>query len=87
METKEIRITNCPVCAGSHSYSLNIEREQVFGLITNLDAMKEKTRVIEVLLTCPSKDVPFKAKIKLSESASNKIKGVKEVEEKNDDEK
>lgn len=77
MEEIEISV-HCPCCKNPcEKHVLNIERDYVLGLMT-AEAMKETNRLIDVILMCPEKNIPFKVTLKLSETSLSKIKKVSE---------
>lgn len=58
---EQINIKNCPLCGKSHSYNLELDEDPVMYHITSMH--KKKTQTLLVYLTCPYKNLTFKAHI------------------------
>jgi hypothetical protein len=81
MSIEKIVISNCPVCNGTHSYDLEVERAYVIGYITMDKILENKAESPEYkqltrIFFCPSNSQQFQAEISLPETANNRIEKV-----------
>jgi len=72
----ETIIIQCPICAESHTYQLEVDRSLVANYQTDdPDAGPDEKRFTR-LFTCPDKKTRFQAEIALLELSGTKIRGV-----------
>lgn len=63
-QTIDFTVDACPVCAGHHSYHLNLGTTYLFRGQAISKAQKG-LRYLDVILECPVKGVQFKAEISI----------------------
>jgi len=73
---EKIKIDKCPICSKSHTYKLEVERDQLIGMIT-LESSQYETIKFMRIFSCPKNGSVFKAKITLYQTPISKIKAVK----------
>ncbi len=77
LEEKEIFV-ECPRCENKHEkHVINIER-QFFSCYENPLYVPGKIRKIEVVLSCPAKNLDYKVLLELPETINKRGKSVKE---------
>ncbi len=78
--SENITIPNCPICRGSHTYSLKVERSWIIKLLTSED-MHEKSRAVRItrLFTCPVKHKDFQGTFVLHDKSSSRIKSIEVI--------
>lgn len=78
--SENITIPNCPICGGSHTYSLKVERSLIMKLLISKD-MHEKSRAVRItrLFACPVKHKDFQGTFVLRDTSSSRIKSVEVI--------
>lgn len=57
-----VTISNCPLCGKNHEHKVDVEGDPVTYMLTGpVDFHKD----FEIYLTCPNKNEPFKANIRI----------------------
>ena len=74
--SETVTIEMCPLCKGSHTYRLRVERTLP---VKGKEQEKPKKRMFGKVLICPVKGKKFPGALTLYETAGSKIKSV-EVE-------
>lgn len=88
MSMEYIDIPTCPKCKNGHRYKLDVERAIVIKMLTMSD-MNERPRKRKItrLFACPVRNEEFQASFILTETSSDRIKGVQVVGVTNDNDK
>jgi len=78
--SENITIPNCPICGGSHTYSLKVERSLIMKFRISKD-MHEKSRAVRKtrLFTCPIKHKDFQGIFVLHDTSSSRIKSIEVI--------
>ncbi len=74
--SETVTIENCPLCRGSHTYRLKVERTLP---VKGNENEKPKQRMFDKVLLCPVKGKKFPGALTLYETAGSKIKSVEVV--------
>ena len=78
MEAEEkLKIPDCPICGGEHTYKLKVERTYVIELLTrhNLRESSQPASFTRIFV-CPEKNEKFQATFRLYQTTSAEIKSV-----------
>lgn len=80
MEEEEKIQLNCPICKNTHEFRLEVDKSHVLYHMTSMPSERERTvKRFRRLFTCPEKNEPFEATIRMEESFSEIIHNVKVV--------
>jgi len=78
MEVEEkLKIPDCPICGGEHTYKLKVERTYVIERLTT-NNLRERSQPISFtrIFVCPVKNEKFQASFRLFQTTSDEIKSV-----------
>lgn len=78
MEAEEkLKIPDCPICGGEHTYKLKVERTYVIERLTTNDLTKNSQPTsFTRIFVCPVKNQKFQATFRLYQTTSAEIKSV-----------
>jgi uncharacterized protein YbaR (Trm112 family) len=78
MEAEEkLKILDCPICRGEHTYKLKVERTYVIERLTTNDLTKgSQPAKFTRIFVCPVKNQKFQATFRLYQTTSAEIKSV-----------
>ena len=74
---EKLKIPDCPICGGEHTYKLKVERTYVIELLTR-NGLREEPQPAKFtrIFVCPEKNEKFQATFRLYQTASAEIKSV-----------
>ena len=78
MEAEEkLKIPDCPICGGEHTYKLKVERTYVIERLTTNDLTKNSQPAkFTRTFVCPTTNKKFQATFRLYQTTSAEIKSV-----------
>lgn len=78
MEAEEkLKIPDCPICGGEHTYKLKVERTYVIEKLATKDLTKSSQPAsFTRIFVCPVKNQKFQATFRLYQTTSAEIKSV-----------
>jgi len=77
---EKLKIKNCPICKGNHTYKLEVERTFVMKMIVcspGKEEEKPQQQRFTRIFVCPEKNEKFQASFTLFETSDDRIKSVK----------
>jgi hypothetical protein len=82
MESVDSIKLTCPVCQQPHEFHLSVEKSPVLYnmLSATLEKKAKAFKSFRCLFTCPTKNEPFQATIRIEEQFGELIHGVKVIE-------
>ena len=74
---EKLKIPDCPICRGEHTYKLKVERTYVIERLTTNDLTKNaQPAKFTRIFVCPEKNEKFQATFRLYQTTSAEIKSV-----------